>query len=132
MRRQHSWGARANPPSAYASRVRMVTITIIGLLLMTTSVQGMPGDDDDAGRSSWANDIRGITVFRAVDREVQPNIMNVHVGRPLWRQLRFKIVRGRTPLAGPVTDSMQRHILVQRVSGMQQEMEVRKLHTCEN
>ena len=50
----------------------VVTITILGLLLMATSVQGMPSDEDDAGRSSWANDIRGITTFKAVDREVQP------------------------------------------------------------
>ena len=93
MGSQPCWSARANSPSAYAPRATMANLTILGLLLMTASVQGMPDGDNDSGRSSWAADIRGITPYKAVDREVQPNIMNVHVGRPLWRQLRFKVIR---------------------------------------
>ena len=80
MGSQPCWSARANPPSAYAPRATMATLAILGPLLMTASAQGMPGDDDDSGRSSWAADIRGITPFKAVDREVQPNIMDVHIG----------------------------------------------------
>ena len=70
-RQRNRWGACESSPGAYASRVWMGTFAILTLLLMTSSVRAMPGGDDDAGRSSWANDVRGITPFKAVDREVQ-------------------------------------------------------------
>ena len=106
MRCQHSWSACENLPGAYASRAKMANLAIVGLLLMTTSVYAMPDGDGDSTRSSWANDIRGITPYKPVDREVQPNIMDVHLGRPLWRQLRFKIIRAMIQASDDLWDHL--------------------------
>ena len=90
MRCLHSRSACENLPGAYASRAKMANLAIIGLLLMTTSVRGMPDGVEDSNRSSWANDIRGIDApYKPVDREVQPNIIGLSLVERVPKTLRI-------------------------------------------